>query len=80
MTEFGIHDGDLLVVDRSITPSDRSIVIAVLDGGIVVKQLCQFRQGVLLHSGNARHQDILVGSDQELVIWGVVKWSIHKTG
>ena len=32
MTQFGIHDGDLLVVDRALDPTDRSVVIAVVDG------------------------------------------------
>jgi DNA polymerase V len=41
MTGFGIHDGDLLVVDRSKAPADRQIIIAVIDGAFTVKQLCR---------------------------------------
>jgi len=78
MTGFGIHDGDLLVVDRAGTPADRSIVIAVLDGAFTVKQLCLLPEGVLLRSGAAGHADILVAGERELVVWGVVRWSIHK--
>ena len=43
MTDFGIHDGDLLLVDRSLTAIDRSIVIAVIHGAFAVKQLCSMR-------------------------------------
>ena len=39
MDGAGIHDGDLLIVDRSMTPVHRSIVIAVIDGGLTVKRL-----------------------------------------
>ena len=39
MDGAGIHDGDLLIVDRSVTPSHGSIVIAVIDGGLTVKRL-----------------------------------------
>jgi DNA polymerase V len=78
MTGFGIHDGDLLVVDRALDPVDRSIVIAVVDGEFVVKQLCRLPEGVLLRSGAAGHRDIFVGAGQTLEVWGVVRWSIHK--
>lgn len=78
MTGFGIHDGDLLVVDRALDPADRSVVIAVVDGAFTVKQLCLLPDGVLLRSGNSGHGDILVSGDQELTIWGVVRWSIHR--
>jgi len=78
MTGFGIHDGDLLVVDRALDPADRSVVIAVVDGGFTVKQLCRIPTGILLRSGNSGHGDILVSGDQELTVWGVVCWSIHQ--
>lgn len=78
MTGFGIHDGDLLVVDRALDPADRSIVIAVIDGEFTVKQLCLLPAGVLLRAGTPGHGDILVGQGQEFTVWGVVRWSIHK--
>ncbi len=78
MTGFGIHDGDLLVVDRAVRPADRSVVIAAVDGGFAVKQLCHLPDGVLLRSGGPGHGDILVGPDQELTVWGVVRYSIHR--
>ncbi len=78
MTGFGIHDGDLLVVDRALDPQDRQVVIAVVDGSFTVKQLCRLQNGVLLRSGAKGHRDILVSGDQELTVWGVVRWSIHR--
>jgi DNA polymerase V len=78
MTGFGIHDGDLLVVDRALDPADRSVVIAVVDGGFTVKQMCRIPDGILLRSGTPGHKDILVSGDQELSVWGVVRWSIHR--
>jgi DNA polymerase V len=77
MTGFGIHDGDLLVVDRALDPADRQVVIAVVDGSFTVKQLCRIPDGILLRSGSAGHGDILVSGDQQLEVWGVVRWSIH---
>jgi len=77
MTGFGINDGDLLVVDRSLHPADRSVVIAVVDGEFTIKQLCRIPAGVLLRSNGGGHSDIFVGPDQDLTVWGVVRWSIH---
>jgi DNA polymerase V len=78
MAGFGIHDGDLLVVDRSQVPADRQIVVVVVDGQFCIKQLCRLPEGVLLRSRGAGHGDILVGPEQELSVWGVVCWAIHK--
>ena len=78
MTGFGIHDGDLLVVDRALDLADRSIVIAVVDGGFTIKQMCRIPDGILLRSGAPGHKDILVTGDQEFAVWGVVCWSIHR--
>ena len=77
MTGFGIHDGDLLVVDKSLEPVDRSVVIAVVDGNFTVKQQCRIPDGILLRSNSQGHGDILVTGEQELTVWGVVRWSIH---
>ena len=77
MVGFGIHNGDLLVVDRSLEASDRSIVVAVVDGEFTIKQLCRLPDGVLLRSGGEGHRDIFVTGDQQLEVWGVVTSSIH---
>lgn len=78
MTGFGIHDGDLLVVDRALPPSDRSVVIAVVDGEFTIKQLCNLPEGILLRANGREHGDILIGPEQEFRIWGVVRWAIHS--
>jgi DNA polymerase V len=78
MTGFGIHDGDLLLVDRALEPQDRNVVVAVVDGAFTVKQLCRIPHGILLRSGAPGHKDILVAAEQELSVWGVVSWSIHR--
>lgn len=45
MTGAGIEDGDLLIIDRSQTPKDRSIVLAIVGGEFTVKRLYR-RNGV----------------------------------
>lgn len=78
MEGLGIHDGDLLVVDRSIIPHHGHIVVAVLDGGFVVKQIVHRQKSIILRSAHPDYPDIFVAEGQEWVIWGVVTWSVHR--
>ncbi len=78
MRGLGISDGDLLVVDRALQAAHESVVIAVVDGEFMVKQLLHTPQGYVLHSANPAYHDIVVGAEQELTVWGVVRWSIHR--
>ena len=77
MIGAGIHSGDLLVVDRSLEPSDKNVVVAVLDGELTVKRL--FKQhGVLrLLPENLNYQPIEITPQQTIEIWGVVTNVIH---
>jgi len=83
MDGAGIHDGNLLVVDRSVTPSHGSVVVAVIDGGLTVKRL--IKRGVRMSLtpepnklDQGKYSPIEVGEDTDATIWGVVTWSIHN--
>ncbi len=78
MIGAGIHDGDLLVVDRSIEPAHGRVVIAALDGELTVKRLHHQRGKILLRADNPEYPDIEIRNGQELQIWGVVAHVIHK--
>jgi len=77
MLGAGIHDGDLLVVDRALEPMDGKIVIAVLDGELTVKRLERRAGQVRLVPENPAFAPIVVNNEQDLVIWGVVTNVIH---
>ena len=78
MIGAGIHSGDLLVVDRSLEPTDKNVVVAVLDGELTVKRL--FKQNGLLRllPENLNYQPIEITSQQTIEIWGVVTSVIHS--
>jgi len=78
MTGAGIHDGDLLVVDRALEPKNGDIVIAVLDGELTVKRLHLHEGGVTLQAENPDYDDIVLHDLQELQVWGVVTSVIHS--
>jgi len=78
MTELGILNNDLLVVDRSLPVEDGNIVIAAIGGEFTVKQLVYSQKGCMLKAANPTHQDIIINSEDDLEVWGVVRWAIHK--
>lgn len=78
MRDLGVLDGDLLVVDRSLNPEHGNVVVAVVDGEFTVKQLQRVSGGWLLHAANPHYRDIAIEEGQELSVWGVVRWAIHK--
>jgi len=83
MTGAGINDGDLLIVDRSITPSHGNIVIAVIDGGLTVKRLTKLGTRASLTPepnklDQGKYSPIDIGEETNVTIWGVVAWSIHN--
>lgn len=73
MTEFGIRDGDLLVVDRSIEARSGHVVVAFLDGNTLVKQLRLVGGRVILQPGHPDFQPITVSPESDFEVWGVVR-------
>lgn len=74
-----IRPNDIAVVDCSIEAKAGMVVIAVLDGEMLIKQLDFGPSGEpLLIPRNKRYKTTTVGEGQDFHIWGVVKWTIHK--
>lgn len=78
MLGLGIFDGDLLVVDRAMPATHGSVVIAVVDGEFTVKQLIDTAHGQLLRAAHPDYPDVHIKPEQDLSIWGVVQWNVHK--
>lgn len=78
MIDAGIYDGDLLIVDKSITPTSGQIVIAVVDGDLTVKRLVMRDNKTILKPENPRFKDIQLQDGQELLCWGVVTAAIKR--
>ncbi len=78
MISFGIHDGDILVVDRAVAPKHGMIVVAQVDGDFTVKQLYQRGGRVKLVPGNPTFPEITFREGQQLTITGVVRASITR--
>ena len=78
MIGASIHEGDLLVVDRSIEPADGKIVIAAIDGQLTVKRLSIKKNKKWLMPENPNYPPIEIDAENGAFIWGVVTNVIHS--
>lgn len=78
----GINEGDLLVVDRSIEPFDNCVAVCCVNNEFTIKRISfsQKNKGkMLLIPDNPDYQPIAVTEDDNFILWGVVRYTIHKT-
>ena len=78
MIGAGIHDGDILVVDRSLEPRQSRIVIAAVDGQLTVKRLKKKGKKIFLVPENKKFRPIELNENNDVKVWGVVTSVIHK--
>jgi DNA polymerase V len=77
MEGAGIFSGDIVVVDRSLTPQDGTVVLALLNGEFTLKRIWKKPEGGLLMPENPRYAPIPVTQDDEFSVWGVATFVIH---
>ena len=78
MLQAGSHSGDLLIVDRSIKAKNNSIVVASVDGDLIVKRIKISGKKYLLASDNKTYKDIKINNESDIFIWGTVTKVIHN--
>lgn len=72
MKDAGIHDGDLLVIDKSIEPKDNKIAVCYIDGEFTLKRI-HFENNVCwLIPANEKYKPIKVTPENDFLIWGIV--------
>lgn len=77
MVEAGIHSGDVLVVDRSLSAKHGDIVIASIHGELTVKEL-QLTPETILRPHNKAYPVIPISADSELEIFGIVTGVVRR--
>lgn len=77
MVGAGIHSGDLLVVDRSIEPTDKKVVIANINGELTVKRIRIRKNKITIEPENTDFPIQEIGPETEFEVWGVVTNVIH---
>lgn len=77
MIGAGIYTGDLLVVDRSLEPADKSVVIAVVNGELTVKRIRLRKGKIALEPENENYAACQITDCVQFEVWGVVTNVIH---
>lgn len=77
MEGAGIRCGDVLIVDRSIKAGNEKIIVAALNGELVVRRFRQSTNHLSLVAENSRYADIVLYEYSEYKAWGVVTCVIH---
>jgi len=78
MVDAGINEGDLLIIDRSLTPRNGNIAVCFIDGDFTVKRLSIREDGVYLTPANANYPEIFVSEENNFQVWGVVSHIVKK--
>ena len=79
MIGAGIHDGDLLVVDRSLSPASGDVIIASVDGDFTVKTYRRDKEGIRLEPANPSYPVIKLKPNQSLDYFGNVSASLYNS-
>lgn len=77
MKEAGIFDNDVLIVDRSLKLANGKIIVAVLNGELMVRRYHKNFTSSFLIPENSRYKAINLGEFSDFMLWGVVVHSIH---
>ena len=78
MKNAGIKSGDIMLVDKSLTPKNRSIVLAVIDGEFTIKRVNVSDKELYLMPENESFPPIKITEEMDFQVWGVVTYIIHK--
>lgn len=74
----GIEDGDLLIIDRSLEPTNGKIAVCFIDGEFTCKRILISGTNVFLVPENENYEPIKITEDNDFLIWGIVTHVIKK--
>lgn len=78
MVDVGIHDGDILIIDKSLEPRQNSVLVCFIDGEFTVKKIRKVNGDYYLMPENNDFAPIRVDKESDFRLWGVVTFCIHK--
>ncbi len=78
MQRSGIHDKDILIVDRSITPRHGNIIVTSIDEEPSIRRFAKQGSRIFLVSDDSSLQPIPITKETAWTIWGVVTHVIHR--
>jgi DNA polymerase V len=77
MTGAGIFDNDMLIVDRSLKLVNGNVVVAILNGELLVRRFHKNFSSAFLIPENSRLKPVNLAEFSDFSLWGVVTYVIH---
>jgi DNA polymerase V len=78
MQDAGIFDGDILIIDKSLSPFDGAKAVCYIDGEFTLKTLKKDNENLWLLSANESYKPIKITEENDFIVWGIVTYVIHK--
>ena len=78
MVDDNIYSGDILIVDRALPVNNDSVVVVYIDGEFTVKRIAKKDNALYLVPASKQYKPLLITSEMNIEIWGVVAYVIHK--
>ena len=79
MIDAGISEGDVVVIDKSIEPTDGKLAVCFLDGEFTIKRIQVKQDCLYLMPANTEFSPILVTEENNFQVWGIITYIIKKT-
>ena len=80
MQDAGIFDGDTLIVDRSVKLVSGRVIVAILNGELLVRRFHKNFSSAFLIAENSRYKNINLAEFSDFAVWGVITYVIHPMG
>ncbi len=78
MINIGIHSGDIIIIDKSLSATNGDIIVAILNGEFLIKELSYINGKPILIPHNSSYSTIHIDKNMEFQVWGVVVHSIRS--
>lgn len=78
MKDEGITDGDMLIIDKSLEPTNGATAVCFIDGEFTLKKIRIDKDRVWLIPANPEFSPIEVTAENDFLVWGIVIYVIKK--
>jgi DNA polymerase V len=78
MRDCGIDDGDLLIIDKALTPREGSIAVCFVDGEFTLKRISIRHDGIWLVPANPQYPALHVTEESNFQVWGIVSYVVKS--
>ncbi len=76
MRDCGIENGDLLIIDKALSPQEGSIAVCFVDGEFTLKRISVRKDGIWLEPANPAYPALHIAEGSNFQVWGIVSFVV----